>query len=164
MTVASPPTVLLVSSGLSDSSWPRYATALPSVFKLSMVLVDSSSRLGLLGIGLMLTSCQSAGGEQESGLDWEKRVKTRGVMRRGGQFLDSFLPRLMHTNTQAHTHLAELIWGFFLGLPPKHSYCVSQRAKCSFLKLLLSTHFQVAFKTSWLVVKYIMTQIFWHVI
>ena len=76
------------------------------MFKLSVLLVDSSSLLGLPGIGLMLTSCQSAGGggeeeeeEEESGLDWEERVKRRGVMRVSLQVF----PRLIHTQT--HTHI-----------------------------------------------------------
>lgn len=32
-------------------------------------------------------------------LGWEERVKTGGVMRRGGEFLDSFLPNLIHSHT-----------------------------------------------------------------
>lgn len=66
--MAATSTALLVSSWLSDSLWPRHATALPSVFKLSMLLVDSSSLLGRPGIGSALTSCQSAGETRRRGL------------------------------------------------------------------------------------------------
>lgn len=56
---------------------------MPSVLKLSMLLVDSSSSLGLPEIGPRLTSRQSAGGKQETSLDWEDRVKPRGIIGRG---------------------------------------------------------------------------------
>lgn len=39
------------------------------------------------------------GGEEERRSNWEERVRTRGVMRRGGELLDSSLPRLIYTYT-----------------------------------------------------------------
>lgn len=123
VTVTSPPTVLLVSSKLSDFSWPRRATAVPSVLKPSMLLVDSSSSLGLPEIGPRLTSRQSAGGKQETGLDWEDRVKPRGIIRRGGE-------SPTHRQWIAHTHIWQSWSEVFLGFPPTHFHRVSQRANC----------------------------------
>lgn len=47
------------------------------MFKLSVLLVDSSSLLGLLGISPMLTSCHSAGGEFGLGGEGEDRGSRR---------------------------------------------------------------------------------------
>ena len=98
--------------------------------------------MGLPGIGLLLTSCQSAGGEERKrsfGLGEEKRGEDeRSNEMGGGEFLDSFLPRLI----LARIHiLAELIRGFF---HPHISECVKGQS-VHLLNYYFLFYFQVLF-------------------